>query len=487
MLDDIVEVSSSSGGEELEDQLNDERGSVIRADVELARRLQDNELRLFASAGEHSASTAIASAGFRHSMSMFDWMHQAEEREAQLRNDALLAARLQEKEAEQASSWSNFQISDATKAQIQQDAELARFLQSNSESGVAATQCLSNTSSLSLMQNSGRTSPADKIRSISTNSSNVCSGGNASTSCINTSSNGAASHDTKRRRLATLDQVSLQGKCRCGKLSFRLTVAAPVRLSRCHCQLCRRAHGAPWATSVLPEPSRATSSGRIDQVREQLRQQGLRQAPPWYCEGRGLSVLRSFCEDCGSTLLLSAGGQILLPAGALAGVARGPFHQPVLQELTHLSAPFYGGTLPPCESPQQNPGEGQGTCSCGRVRFVVRMPQQLDLFHCHCKTCQRWSGGDLQSWVALSRCDVTWKTLESFCVVQSSKNARRGHCGVCGTALGMEYDDQPGTVFLAAGVFEDASFARYSGKRHMHHHHIYRRFAPPWSSPARLL
>jgi hypothetical protein len=283
------------------------------------------------------------------------------------------------------------------------------------------------------------------------------------------------SRPEKRRRTAA--QI-LRGKCRCGVLSFRLPACAgPPVLRRCHCQHCRRAHGAPWITLLCLEGWQAA------ELRSQL-EQGLRHSPPRYCDGQRRELCRSFCSKCGSIILVGSSGaegcQEFLATGGLQGLGS-PWERPQVLDLSSDRAPFYQ-SLP--RQVGRAPRMGRGACSCGKFRWAAAMPRCLDLWHCHCKTCQHWSGADLQSWVMLSRSKVTWEATDTLEVVKSSLHAKRGHCGVCGSTVGMEYISQPETVFLAAGAFDVEVLLGYNNAS-VSHHDIFEKSAPPWS-PVRI-
>ena len=50
--------------------------------------------------------------------------------------------------------------------------------------------------------------------------------------------------------MAVDDRHPLTGRCLCGAIRYRLC-AAPLTLYHCHCQQCRRASGASFATNLL--------------------------------------------------------------------------------------------------------------------------------------------------------------------------------------------------------------------------------------------
>lgn len=77
----------------------------------------------------------------------------------------------------------------------------------------------------------------------------------------------------------------MSGSCLCGTVKFELA-EVPTRLANCHCEICRKASGAPFITFAAAEPS------------------GFR----WINEGdqgsykSSENVMRKFCKNCGSAL-----------------------------------------------------------------------------------------------------------------------------------------------------------------------------------------
>ena len=97
----------------------------------------------------------------------------------------------------------------------------------------------------------------------------------------------------------------LEGGCLCGAVRYQI-LGEPRSMTHCHCGMCRKAHGAAFATFV--ETSRSgfrIVSGEDSIVR--------------YESSQGSK--RPFCRHCGSTLLFEseAADQIWIAAGSLDG------------------------------------------------------------------------------------------------------------------------------------------------------------------------
>jgi len=91
-----------------------------------------------------------------------------------------------------------------------------------------------------------------------------------------------------------------------------------------------------------------------------------------------------------------------------------------------------------------------GGCQCGAVRFRV----EGELTHssiCHCRMCQKASGGYYAPLVSVRGAELEWTRGERK-RFKSSNFAFRGFCGDCGTPLTYE---APDGLAIAAGAFDD--------------------------------
>jgi hypothetical protein len=80
-----------------------------------------------------------------------------------------------------------------------------------------------------------------------------------------------------------------------------------------------------------------------------------------------------------------------------------------------------------------------GGCLCGAVRYEAR-PAQPRAYYCHCRMCQLALGNTRAAFLSLFKTEVLW-TASPPTLHASSKIARRGFCGQCGTPLSFEYLD----------------------------------------------
>lgn len=78
-----------------------------------------------------------------------------------------------------------------------------------------------------------------------------------------------------------------------------------------------------------------------------------------------------------------------------------------------------------------------GGCLCGAVRYRAT-PDHRDGYYCHCRMCQLAFGSTRAEFVNLRKSELSWLGSPPT-YYASSKFARRGFCGQCGTPLSFEY------------------------------------------------
>jgi hypothetical protein len=182
-------------------------------------------------------------------------------------------------------------------------------------------------------------------------------------------------------------KAALRGACLCGTVSFE--IAPPYRwFAHCHCSMCRKHHGAPFATFVAA----AHSGFRWLKGEDALAK--------YASSAQGA---RSYCRHCGSVapLLMPDAGLAIAPAGNLEGDLG---IRPQAHMFVGSKAAWYAITdllpqhagLPPelgggmgIERPKvaQRDGVADGSCLCGEVAYELRAPNRM--YHCHCSRCRR--------------------------------------------------------------------------------------------------
>ena len=188
-----------------------------------------------------------------------------------------------------------------------------------------------------------------------------------------------------------MSEKTCHGSCLCG--TVRWTVKPPYSgMSHCHCSMCRKAHGAPFATYMGAR-------------RENLTFEAGEEAIVDYESSPGFH--RAFCRSCGSAVPGVPTPEldpdlIEIPTGTLED-------DPGIRASKHIfathKAPWHqiGGDLPQwptykedgsgevVERPALEPAkEGvlRGSCLCGATAYEIDQPLGA-IFNCHCSRCRK--------------------------------------------------------------------------------------------------
>ena len=177
------------------------------------------------------------------------------------------------------------------------------------------------------------------------------------------------------------------GTCLCGALRYE--IAGPfTMMMHCHCSMCRKHHGAVFATFV----GAALSGFRWIQGQDAV--------ASYQSSEQGT---RMFCKHCGSVAPtpVPAMDLVIAPAGCLEGdlgikpqghmfAASKAAWLPITDSLPqHAGMPQeYGGGMGVARpTVAQREGVSDGSCLCGAVAYEVRNP--IRMYHCHCSRCRR--------------------------------------------------------------------------------------------------
>jgi hypothetical protein len=95
-----------------------------------------------------------------------------------------------------------------------------------------------------------------------------------------------------------------------------------------------------------------------------------------------------------------------------------------------------------------------GGCQCGRVRYRADV-SAAEAYLCHCRMCQRATGGFAASFVQLPIEAVTWESKPDW--YASSPIASRAFCSACGSPLGFRFNQGAKGIDLTFGSFDDPS------------------------------
>jgi hypothetical protein len=94
-----------------------------------------------------------------------------------------------------------------------------------------------------------------------------------------------------------------------------------------------------------------------------------------------------------------------------------------------------------------------GGCQCGHVRYAAKVDGN-EAYLCHCRMCQRATGGVSIAFKSLAKADVAWELEPDW--YASSPIAKRPFCRECGTPLGFAFNASP-RMDLTVGSFDDPS------------------------------
>ncbi len=118
----------------------------------------------------------------------------------------------------------------------------------------------------------------------------------------------------------------------------------------------------------------------------------------------------------------------------------------------------------------------EGGCQCGRIRYSVAIADD-DAYLCHCRMCQRATGGVSIAFKNVKKADVAWgRAPDQYA---SSPIASRGFCRECGTPLTFAFPDSE-NIDLTVGSFDDP------GRFVPRHHFGVESWHPQWLDTAGL-
>ena len=79
----------------------------------------------------------------------------------------------------------------------------------------------------------------------------------------------------------------VEGSCLCGSIKYKVELMED-KVFNCHCQFCRKAHGADYVTMALAKNSTLTVSDNNNHLTEHL---------------NDIGGYRAFCSNCGTRLM----------------------------------------------------------------------------------------------------------------------------------------------------------------------------------------
>jgi hypothetical protein len=123
-------------------------------------------------------------------------------------------------------------------------------------------------------------------------------------------------------------------------------------------------------------------------------------------------------------------------------------------------------------------GTISGGCACGAIRYRTDA-EPIVMLNCHCRDCQRATGGGYAAIVVVPKASVTLDGAPKFHkVVADSGNAvERAFCPSCGSPLAITLEKMPEIFGVLAGSLDDP--ARYQPKLE-----VFTASAQPWCAMA---
>ena len=263
------------------------------------------------------------------------------------------------------------------------------------------------------------------------------------------------------------------GSCLCGTVRYEVTGPFNAMMS-CHCSMCRKHHGAAFATYVAaPSTGFRWLSGEDSILCYRSSEQGKRYT----------------CTVCGSVLpvLMQEHGLAVLPAAPLEGDLG-------IKPQSHLfvgsKAPWYTITdtlpqhpenppefaSPAVERPKVDarPGITQGSCLCGEIAFEIT-GEPLFMWNCHCTRCRRARSAAHTTNVFYKLDQFRWTRGEALAVSYKLPEAQFYGQGFCRTCGGKVPRPSPGRgiVVVPAGCLDTDPGARASG-------HLFTNYKASW-------
>ena len=101
-----------------------------------------------------------------------------------------------------------------------------------------------------------------------------------------------------------------------------------------------------------------------------------------------------------------------------------------------------------------------GGCACGAIRYES-IAEPVLMLHCHCRDCQRSSGGPFSSFVIVPT--EAFKLLQGSLrfhdsLSQAGGKTHRGFCSDCGSPIQVMTDSQPDIVAIRTASLDDPSW-----------------------------
>ena len=237
-------------------------------------------------------------------------------------------------------------------------------------------------------------------------------------------------------------------KCACGEMTLRIKASAIQLLtaSDCHCLHCRKHHVAAFASYLSVPMEFVTVEGSTLSTWNDT------------CDELG-TVERLSCAQCATKVATKQADQYHICMGSLDD-ATIPKECSTKWQSNRVGWQLHSKPSWPVARPLHKrnmpPMEVTGSCACGTCTYKVHYESPSEFQHCYCKLCRQLSGAAFQTWVPVHQDDFRWTSVEPE-LVRTTEHGQRHICGTCAGVLTIVYDEQPDTVWPAAGSMDDSS------------------------------
>ena len=99
-----------------------------------------------------------------------------------------------------------------------------------------------------------------------------------------------------------------------------------------------------------------------------------------------------------------------------------------------------------------------GGCQCGSVRYALKVDRLEKPHVCHCRMCQKATGGVFAALAGCAKSNVAWTKGEPA-IFASSNLATRGFCRDCGTPLSFTYNAPESRFYVTIGSLDEPESA----------------------------
>ena len=251
--------------------------------------------------------------------------------------------------------------------------------------------------------------------------------------------------------------MTIHGSCLCRTLRYEIDPPFTVMM-HCHCSMCRKHHGAPFATFAAAPLAQFRWLNGEDSVG---------------CYASSPNGKRGFCRVCGSVapMLVPEMAVAVLPAGTLdddPGIrpqahmftgSKARWHTICDSLPQHDAFPPEFGTVKPVEraSVDEEAGKTLGSCLCGDVAYVIE-GEPIVMYQCHCSRCRKARGAAHGANLFYSLDKFHWLRGEERVAIYRPPEAQRfasAFCRQCGGAVPTVSHERRTVVAPAAALDTD--------------------------------